>query len=246
MISVTSKPRSSPLQQWIHSSIGKKTLVAATGIALVLFVVGHLAGNMLVYLGADALNAYAQKLKDLGPALWVVRIGLLAVVGTHIYFTMLLWKENHAARPTKYLAADPIKTTIFARTMRLSGLIVLSFVVFHLSHFSMGLVDPAYNSMMTSLDGREVHDVYRMLVTGFSSAPIAVAYLVGLFLLTFHLSHGIASLFQTLGITDRKLRKKYEFCGRAIAWALFAGFASIPISVLVFGLGKEVLKGANP
>jgi succinate dehydrogenase / fumarate reductase cytochrome b subunit len=227
-----------PAHLWIFSSIGKKTIVAVTGILLVLFVIGHLIGNLTVFLGPDALNAYAEKLHSLGPILWVVRLGLLAVVGLHIYFTMLLWKENQKARPKKYIASNPIGTTVFARTMRLSGIIVLAFVVFHLAHFTARVVDPSFQTMTTTLDGRQIHNVYGMVVKGFSNVPVVAIYFVGLFLLTFHLSHGLSSLFQTVGITNIRIRKNYELVGRSLAWLLFLGYVSIPIAILAFGLGK--------
>ena len=236
--SSSARSGTNPILLWMFSSIGKKTIVAATGILLVFFVLGHLLGNMTVFLGPDVLNAYAQKLHDLGPALWVIRIGLLGILVGHIYFTMLLWKENQRANPKKYIASDPIKTTVFARTMRLSGLVVLSFVIFHLAHFTVRVVDPSYQVMRTQLNGQEVHNVYAMMVKGFSNGPVVAIYVIGLFLLTFHLSHGLASLFQTLGITNRRIRSNYELAGRAIAWLLFVGYVSIPISVLFFGLGK--------
>jgi succinate dehydrogenase / fumarate reductase cytochrome b subunit len=184
-----------PVHLWIFSSIGKKTVVAVTGILLVLFVVGHLLGNLTIYLGPDAINAYAAKLQSLGPILWVIRLTLLSIVGLHIYFTMLLWKENQKARPKKYIAANPVGTTVFARTMRLSGLIVLAFVIFHLAHFTARVVDPSYKTMTTMLAGHEVHDVYAMVVKGFSNALVAAIYVIGLFLLTFHLSHGLRQPF---------------------------------------------------
>jgi succinate dehydrogenase / fumarate reductase cytochrome b subunit len=100
------------------------------------------------------------------------------------------------------------------------------------------VVDPSYQVMRTQLNGQEVHNVYAMVVKGFSNAPVVAIYVIGLFLLTFHLSHGLSSLFQTLGITNRRIRSNYELAGRAIAWLLFLGYVSIPISVLFFGLGK--------
>ena len=227
---------------WLFSSIGKKTVVAVTGIALVAFVIGHLLGNFTIFLGPDAINAYGAQLQSLGPILWIIRVALLAILVAHIYFTMLLWKENHAARPKKYIASNPVGTTIFARTMRLSGLIVLAFVVFHLAHFTVRVVDPSYAKMYTLLDGQEVHDVYKMVVVGFSSGPVVLIYIVGLFLLTFHLSHGIGSLFQTLGVTNRRIRHTYEIAGRALAWALYFGYISIPVSIYFFGLGKGALQ----
>ena len=244
MISAPSSTRSGPhpLFLWLFSSIGKKTIVALTGILLVLFVTGHLLGNFTIFLGPDWINSYAKHLQDLGPLLWVIRASLLGILVAHIFFTMLLWKENQAARPKKYLASDPIQTTVFARTMRLSGLIVLAFIIFHLAHFTVRIVDPAYQHMDTMLDGHEVHDVYAMVVKGFSVPWIVVVYIVGLFLLTLHLSHGLGSLFQTLGITNQRLRPMLELVTRAYAWLLFVGYASIPIAIFVFGLGKGIVK----
>ncbi|MEI8313094.1 MAG: succinate dehydrogenase cytochrome b subunit [Verrucomicrobiota bacterium] len=234
MISAPSTTRRGPhpILLWLLSSIGKKTIVALTGICLVLFVTGHLLGNFTIYLGPDWLNAYALHLQSLGPILWVIRLGLLGVVGAHILFTMLLWKENQAARPKKYIASDPIQTTVFARTMRLSGLCVLAFIVFHLAHFTLQIVDPSFKHLETTLDGHQVHDVYKMVVVGFSNIPVSLLYIGGLFLLTLHLSHGIGSLFQTLGITNRSTRPLIEIVTKAYAWLLFLGYISIPLSVL--------------
>lgn len=231
-----------PLVAWFFSSIGKKTVVALTGTALVLFVIGHLLGNLTIYFGPDVINAYALKLHSLGPLLWVVRLGLLAVVLLHIYFTMLLWAENRKARPQKYAVSAPINTTVFARTMRLSGLIILAFVIFHLAHFTAHLVDPAYSTYTATLHGEEVHDVYRMVIVGFSNPWVSGFYVLALFLLAMHLSHGVSSLFQTLGITNRRMRPLLELGARILAWALFVGYASIPTSILLFGLGKNVLQ----
>lgn len=227
---------------WVNSSIGKKTVVAVTGVALVAFVIGHLIGNLTIFLGPDAINAYGAKLQSLGPILWAIRLGLLAILVAHIYFTMKLWQENKAARPQKYIASNPVGTTVFARTMRLSGVIVLAFVIFHLAHFTVRVVDPSFAKMHTMLDGHQVHDVYKMVVAGFSNGPVVFIYIVGLFLLTFHLSHGISSLFQTLGITNRRIRQNYETAGRILAWALYFGYISIPVSIYFFGLGKGALQ----
>lgn len=227
----------SPLLVWLFSSIGKKTVVAVTGIILVLFLLGHLAGNLTFFAGPDWINAYAVHLRDLGPLLWAVRCSLLVVVGLHIFFTMKLWQENHAARPDKYARATHIRATVFARTMRLSGLVVLAFVVFHIAHFTLLIVHPEFRAWHDA-EGR--HDVFRMIVAGFSYPLVSAFYVLSLGLLAFHLSHGIASLFQTLGLSNRGLQPVFTTAGRMIAWALFAGFAAIPISVLL-GFGHAVL-----
>jgi len=227
-----------PVFGWLFSSLGKKTIVAATGIVMALFVIGHLIGNLTVFLGPDWLNAYAVHLRDLGPVLWIVRMSLLATVAVHICFTMLLWKENAAARPQKYAVAAPMKTTVFARTMRLSGLYVLAFIIFHLCHLTWGLVQPHHAHLTDSL-GR--HDVYAMVVLGFRNPLISIFYISALFFLTWHLSHGVASLFQTLGFSTQTMRPTYEKAARCLAWLLFVGYISIPVSVLIFGLGKNIV-----
>jgi len=231
-----------PVLNWLFSSLGKKVVVALTGIVLVLFVIGHLVGNLTFFLGPDAINSYAMQLRDLGPLLWVARIGLLVAAGVHIGFTMLLWKENQAARPQKYAVNAPMKTTVFARTMRLTGLIVLAFIAFHLAHFTLFLVNPSYAKLHTELKGHEVHDVFRMVVLGFSNPLVSGFYILSLALVAFHLSHGIGSLFQTLGLSNQTVRPLYENAGRLIAWALFIGYAAIPVSILFFGVGKGVLR----
>lgn len=233
---------STALMGWLFSSIGKKTVVAVTGIVLVLFVIGHMVGNLTVFFGPDAINAYAMHLRDLGPLLWLIRLFMLASVVLHVWFTMLLWKENLAARPQKYAVFAPMKTTVFARTMRLTGLFVLAFVVFHLAHFTLLIVDPGYAGYHTTVHEREVHDVYRMVIVGFQSPLISLFYIVALAFLTFHLNHGIGSLFQTLGVTDAKMRSYYETGAGILAWVLFVGYVSIPISILFFGLGSGVTK----
>ena len=226
---------------WLFSSIGKKTVVAVTGIVLVLFVIGHMLGNLTVFFGPDAINAYAMHLRDLGPLLWLVRLVLLTAVVAHIWFTMLVWKENLAAHPQKYAVFAPMKTTIFARTMRLTGLFVLAFIAFHLAHFTLFLVNSAYAGFHTDLDGKQVHDVYRMVIVGFRNPFVSLFYIVALALVAFHLSHGIGSLFQTLGLTDKRLRPIYETGGPILAWVLFLGYAAIPVSVLFFGLGNGIV-----
>ncbi len=238
---------SAPLSQrthcpWLFSSIGKKTVVALTGIVLVLFVAGHMLGNLSIFLGPNALNSYAMHLQDLGAFLWIVRIVLIADVVLHIYFTMLLWKENLAARPQKYAVFAPIKTTVAARTMRASGLILLAFIIFHLAHFTLLLVNPGYANLHAEVDHRTVHDVYKMVILGFSNPWVSAFYILAMATLAFHVSHGIASLFQTLGLSTNTMRVRYESAARALAVLFFIGYSAIPFSVLFLGLGQGVLK----
>src|ERR1700757_4619942 len=124
------------LSEFCHSSVGRKMIVAVTGVILILFVIGHLLGNLQIYLGPDWINAYSQHLRDLGPLLWLVRAILLATVLLHIYFTILLAIENRRARPDRYKAKEHVKATWASRHMVVSGLVVLAFIIFHLLHFT--------------------------------------------------------------------------------------------------------------
>jgi succinate dehydrogenase / fumarate reductase cytochrome b subunit len=224
---------------WIYSSIGQKTIVALTGIILVLFLFGHLLGNLTIFLGPDWINSYAQHLKDWSPLLWTVRVILIVAVVLHIYFTMLLWNTAAKATPQKTVFRTHIQTSVFSRTMRLSGFIVFAFVLFHLAHFTWGLVQPEYAHLNTA---QGQHNVFEMMVYGFRNPYIVGFYIIGLGLLAFHLSHGIGSLFQTLGISNRRLKPVFNTAGQWIAWLLFVGYVSIPLSVFFFGLGKDLVK----
>jgi succinate dehydrogenase / fumarate reductase cytochrome b subunit len=175
------------------------------------------------------VNGYAANLHHLGKLLWVARLGLIAAAVLHIYFTMLLWRENRQASLQKYAVTQTLETTLYARTMRLSGLVIFGFVLFHLAQFTWEWVNPESKGW---LDAAGRHDVYRMLVTAFGNPWVAGFYLLSVGFLALHLSHGIASLFQTLGLTSKKLRPRFEIAGKIVAWTFFLGYASIPTSVI--------------
>lgn len=215
---------------FLTSSIGRKSIVAITGVALIGFITVHLLGNLSIFLGPDAVNGYAANLHHLGKLLWIARLGLIVAAVLHIYFTMLLWRENRQAHPQKYAVAQRLETTLYARTMRLSALVILGFILFHLAQFTWEWVNPESKEWM---DAAGRHDVYRMLVSAFQNPFVAGFYLLSVGFLALHLSHGIASLFQTLGITSRRLRPRFEFAGKMIAWAFFLGYASIPTAIFL-------------
>lgn len=214
---------------FLSSSIGRKWLVALTGAALVGFVIGHLIGNLQVFLGPEPLNRYGAFLQGLGELLWVIRLGLLAAFVAHIFFTIQLTRENRRASPAKYAVTGYRRSTTASRTMIVSGLILLCFVIFHLLHFTAQTVDPSFKELH---DAHGRHDVYRMMIRGFSNVWASGFYIVGMFLLCQHLSHGIASFPQTLGLNSKRLEPTWKKLGPAMAWAIFAGYVSIPIAVL--------------
>jgi succinate dehydrogenase / fumarate reductase cytochrome b subunit len=219
-----------PLIAFYQSSIGKKYVVAVTALVLILYVLGHLLGNLQIYLGPDRINNYAKFLHELGPVLLLVRLFLIGAFVTHIVATIQLAGENRLAKPQKYAVAGYQRSTRASRTMIVSGLIVLCFVIYHLLQFTLLVTDPEFRELHDSL-GR--HDVYRMLVLGFRHPLVTLFYVVGIFLLTSHLSHGFASVLQTLGINNRKIANFVSTGGQTLAWVIFAGYVSIPLTILL-------------
>jgi succinate dehydrogenase / fumarate reductase cytochrome b subunit len=217
------------LTRFCTSSIGRKWIVALTGLALFGFVVGHLVGNLQVFIGPESINRYGAFLQGLGELLWAVRLGLLAMLVLHIIFTIKLRGENRAARPTRYAVTEYRAATRPARWMLLSGIMVLCFIIFHLLHFTVQTIDPSYIALH---DAQGRHDVYRMMILGFTNKAASGFYLVGVGLLAMHLNHGIQSMFQTLGLSSGKVAPLWQKGGQAFSWLLFIGYASIPVAVL--------------
>ncbi len=220
-----------PLSAFYRSSIGKKFVVAVTGVILIGFVVGHLLGNLQIFFGPEYINSYAEKLRSLGVLLWVIRAFLLVTVVLHIYFTIRLAIDNRRARPTAYAKKDHVKATFASRSMTLSGLIVLAFIVYHLAHFTVRVADPRF--ALLKADPLNRYDVYSMMVYGFQNALVSAFYVIAMFLLTLHLSHGASSFFQSLGLNDKKMTPRLARGARVFAWLIFAGYTSIPVAVLL-------------
>src|SRR5436853_2140851 len=168
-------------------------IVAVTSIILILFVIGHLLGNLQIFLGPDWINGYSQHLRDLGPLLWLIRAFLLATVVLHIYFTILLAIENRRARPDAYKDRQYVKATFASRHMVMSGLIVLAFIIYHIAHFTVRVTDWRFGLLKADPLGH--YDVYSMMVYGFQNIYVSAFYVVGLFLLTLHLSNGASRFF---------------------------------------------------
>jgi succinate dehydrogenase / fumarate reductase cytochrome b subunit len=218
-----------------QSSIGKKWIVALTGLVLVAYVLGHLVGNLQIFLpdrGAH-INAYGTFLHSLGPLLWVIRAFLLACFIIHIVTTIQLAIENKRARPQGYQNPHYRKSSFAGRSMVMSGLIVFCFVVFHILHFTADVVNPSFANMKETLpNGTERHDIYRMVVTGFHNPAASCFYILGMILLCLHLSHGFGSLVQTLGLNSSKLAPWLVNGGRLLALIICIGYISIPIAVM--------------
>lgn len=222
---------------FLKTSIGRKWVVALTGLFLIGFVIVHMAGNLQMFAATpDAINRYAYFLKANPLVLWGFRLALLAAAVLHIWAALSLARENRAAKPMDYAVRgrkSRLGVTLASVTMVISGTVILGFVVFHLLHFTAQVVDRSYQDMEAVVDGKTMHDVHRMVVAGFSKPLISGFYILAMGLLFFHLRHGAASVFQTLGIRDRNLAKLIETASWALAVVLFLGFSSIPVAVML-------------
>ena len=222
------------VQRLYRSSLGAKYVMALTGVMLFFFLIAHLLGNLQVFAGADAMNAYAKGLRDLGPLLWVARIGLLVVAVVHIVTELKLAKANQAARPVAYAKQASRQIKPQTKTMVLSGLVLLGYALYHLAHFTWGFVLHDYSTLV---DAQGRHDVFAMVVKSFQCWWVSASYLVALLFLALHLCHGITSAFQTFGLNHAKYACAIKLAGPAVSGALFAGYASIPVACWI-GLVK--------
>jgi succinate dehydrogenase / fumarate reductase cytochrome b subunit len=246
------------------SSLAKKYIMALTGLVLVGFVFGHMAGNLQMFLHPDWINEYAYKLQHLPYGLlWVVRGVLLICVVAHIVTAIMLVIENKKARPANYSVKTSIQASFASKTMRYTGLILLAFIVYHLLHYTVQSTNPEFKDLHAKIQGVEhgeiresrtiwgvydklsahgeypeaaalsVHDVYSMVAIGFSNPLVSGFYLLSMLLLCLHLSHGISSMFQSLGLRNALWRARLDKVALVLGIVIFVGFASIPTAVLV-------------
>ena len=242
-----------PAGSLFRSSIGRKILMAVTGLILIGFVIGHLIGNLQVFQSPDHLNGYAQFLHQLGPLLWIARIGLLVAVIIHIWAGVALSLENVQARgPEPYGVKHTIRATLASRTMRWTGLVVLAFLIYHLAHFTFGAAQSS--TFKDSLKryamqdeyrmagfpvvsaGTQVSDVHSMVILGFQNPIVSVFYIIAVGLLTFHLLHGFDSLFQTLGLRSTRWGRGLRTAVVIFCIGYFLGNVAIPGAVLTGAL----------
>lgn len=215
----------------VKSSIGCKAVMAGTGLALFGFVVAHMLGNLQVFAGPEVYNHYAHAMQSLGPILWAARLGLLAIVAAHIATAVWLTRKNREARPERYVFDNTVQASYASRSMFMTGLIVLAFILYHLMHFTLKTTGAPGDGLTYRLhDGTEVPDVYSFFVTSFRVWYIVLVYLVAQVLLAIHLSHGVSSMFQTVGWKGPKYAAAIDNLGPALAIAILLGNVSMPIA----------------
>lgn len=207
------------------TTIGKKAIMAVTGLVLFGFVIGHMLGNLQVFLGPEQLNAYAEKLRNLGPALWAVRLLLLFALVLHLTTMFSLWGKTLAARGEAYRVRRYTATSYAALSMWLTGPLILLFVIYHIAHFTYpGIAMGGYEHLGHT-------QVYANVINGFSVPWVAAVYVAAQLALGLHLYHGAWSLFQSLGIAGPRVDERRKTISRWVAAAVVVGNISIPVAV---------------
>lgn len=242
------------LANLFRSSIGRKFLMAVSGLILTGFAFGHLLGNLQIFGHPDQINGYAHFLQGLGPLLWLVRLVLLAAVAVHVWAAVALTLESKTARgPEKYGVHQWLEATIASRTMRITGLVVFAFIIYHVLHFTVGVAGHDYfkgtlPEVVLSHDVREfgiplaakdtpVHDVYSMIFVGFSNPLVSLFYIIATGLLAVHLWHGVESMFQTIGWRNGTWACCLRKAVGVLALIYFLGNLAIPGAILT-GIAK--------
>ena len=212
-----------------RTSVGKKFYMAVSGAILIGFLVAHMVGNLKMYMGSEAFNHYAEFLREVGypilphmVGLWIFRIVLLGCVGLHMLSAWQVYTQSRNARGSKYTKEESLSFAYASRTMRWGGVIIATFVVYHLLHFTIGSVHPDF------VQG----DAYRNVVIGFQNPLVAGFYILALVMITFHVYHGLWSAFQTVGANHPKYNPYRRPLALVLALVLLAGFLSVPLGVM--------------
>ncbi len=221
------------LSRLVRSSVGAKYVMALTGLGLMIFVIAHMSGNLLIYGGKDALNSYAHGLTEHPVLLWAARGGLLTIFLLHLLLAVRLTQEDQSARPVHYVHENTMQASWASRHMLFTGLVVLGFVIYHLLHFTFGLVDPSHFKEGIPHDPKEYADVAGMVVAGFQQPIIAVSYLIAQLFLGLHLWHGGSSWLQHLGLNGHGYDRLVNNLGAVVAVVVVVGNCSIPLVILM-------------
>lgn len=217
--------------KFFQSTIGLKITMALSGLVLIGFVIGHMLGNLQVFLGADALNSYATMLHSYPALIWGTRIVLLISVGVHIRSAVILTLRSTSARGKKYSQSGWLGASYATRTMRYGGVILLAFIVYHILHLTMdfGLA----GAEKACPNGGDCVKVYKNVITGFQNPLIAIFYIVAQIFLGLHLTHGIHSMARTFGISNPIWTGRAEKVAIVTGIAITLGNCSIPLAVLL-------------
>lgn len=217
---------------FFSNMVGRKILMAVTGVMMIFFLVVHFLGNTSIFGGPDGINAYAAMLQGLGPFIWAFRFIMVAVLLSHVIFGVMLFLENRKARPVGNVRTKQLSTTFAAQNMIWTGLVIGIFITYHLLHFTFHVTNPD-TAAGHLLDAAGRPDVFRMIVLSFQKTGISLVYAVSLTGLALHLSHGIQSLFQTLGLVGESMLPFLKKAGTYAALLFLIGYVSIPLAIFL-------------
>lgn len=220
----------------LSSTIGRKYLTGITGIGLILFTIGHLLGNLNLFIGPNSFNLYTYKLESLGPLLEVIEIGLAICFILHAIVGISVYLNKKKARPIEYSvynsAGGNSKQNFSSRSMMVTGSIIMIFLVMHIITFKFGpSIEQGY---VTNINGVDMRDLYRLVVEKFKQLPVVLVYTIVMILLGTHLRHGFWSAFQSLGLLNKKYRPFVYTLGILVAALLSVGFLILPLWVYFF------------
>jgi succinate dehydrogenase / fumarate reductase cytochrome b subunit len=221
-----SKP-TNQLLAFYHSSVGKKVIMAITGIVGILYVFFHMAGNLQVFEGPEKINAYGAALHYSPMLLWTARTVLILAVVFHIVAAFQLARMSQKSRPQNYAKWTAISSNFATRTMRWTGPLLLLFIIYHVLHFTTGTLHTDY------IEG----EVYHNVVVAFTNPLISAIYIVAMLALGFHLYHGIWSVFQSLGISQPRFDGALRMAATLLTFIIVLGFISIPVAVMLVLIG---------
>lgn len=216
--------------KFLSSSVGTKLLIALTGLAMFIFLIAHLAGNLLIFVGPAAFNEYSHKLIS-NPLVYVAEAGLVLILLVHVFETVTNWASNRAARPQAYAVKEPTgsprsRKTLASTTMIYSGVFVFVFTVLHLKTFKFG-------AWYETAEGHR--DLYRLVVEIFANPAYVVFYVISMAIIFLHLRHGISSAFQSLGVDHPRWARNIVRTGMVLALLIGAGFGIIPLVIFLAG-----------
>jgi succinate dehydrogenase / fumarate reductase, cytochrome b subunit len=216
------------------NAVGRKVLVAVSGFFLVLFVIVHLLGNLSIFAGPDGINAYADALHGMGPFVWIFRAFMFAMLGIHVWFGVLLTLENRAANPRKYAVKRKLRATFAGENMIWTGVLLLVFLVYHVLQFTVHVTP----DVVVGMDAMGRVDVYTMVVNSFGITPIVLFYVAAMVVLFLHVSHGIQSLFQTVGLSNDRTLPLFTRIGMGFAVVFLVGYSAIPVLIFAGFLAR--------
>ena len=222
----------SRLSRIAKTTIGKKLFMAATGLAMFGFVIGHLLGNLKMFFGAEEINAYSEFLHQHPALVWGTRGALIFALGVHVVSGVTLWLRNRAARPEGYRREKTLRATLASRYMLTTGILLFAFIIYHLLHFTVHAVNSEHSNAFDSA-GR--HDVYVMVYQAFRNPVLVAGYVAAMLMLGQHLWHGATSMMQTAGLNHSTYNGPVRGGVKALVVLLVLAFVAIPVSIF-FGL----------